>query len=309
MLVKRARLGRFLFFDTARAGSRCPQYLMKGSKKSCRKPESKVVVNTRSASIVALSRLVQKREERQRTGLFYVEGMRFVSNAAKAKFEIVQLIVSPDLLTHPFGQGLAHSLRERGIPCTQVSGALYGELSRVEEPQGIAAVVRQRWETLDEILPEIGRPWIALDTLRSAGNLGTILRTADAVGAAGVLLVGPDIDIYEPAVIRATMGALFAMRCVRTDERSLTLWKRRTGLRLIGTSPSAKTDYQAVDYTRKPIALWLGGERLGMSGAQQSLCDGIGQIPMVGRSDSLNVGTATGVLLYEAFNQNRKRVK
>ncbi len=130
MLVKRARLGRFLFFDTARAGSRCPQYLMKGSKKSCRKPKSKVVVNARSASIVALSRLVQKREERQRTGLFYVEGMRFVSNAVKAKFEIVQLIVSHDLLTHPFGQGLAHSLRERGIPCTQVSGALYGELSR-----------------------------------------------------------------------------------------------------------------------------------------------------------------------------------
>jgi TrmH family RNA methyltransferase len=104
------------------------------------------------------------------------------------------------------------------------------------------------------------------------------------------------------------MGALFAMRVVRTNERALIEWKRRTGLRLIGTSPSARTDYQAVDYTRKPVALWLGGEREGMAPLHQGLCDSMVRIPMVGRSDSLNVGIAAGVLLYEAFNQNRKRV-
>jgi TrmH family RNA methyltransferase len=290
-----------------RAGYHSPQQIVKGYEKSCRKPEPKIVASAHSASIVALSRLVLRREERDRTGLFYVEGMRFVSNAVKADFEIRQLIVAPELLTHPFGKRLAESLRERGIPCVHVSGSLYRSLSRVEEPQGIAAVVRQRWQKLEETLPEIGHPWIALDALRSAGNLGTILRTSEAVGAAGVLCVGPAIDLYEPAVVRATMGALFSLRFVRTTERELIEWKRRTGLRLIGTSPSAKADYQAVDYTRKPVALWLGEERQGMTGAHQGLCDGMIRIPMVGRSDSLNVAIAAGVVLYEAFNQNRKR--
>jgi TrmH family RNA methyltransferase len=294
-------------FVTARAGSQSPQYIVKGYKKSCRNSEPKVVVSAHSASFAALARLVQRREERDRTGLFYVEGMRFVSNAAKAGFDIEKLVIAPDLLTHPFGQRLAETLRARRIPGISVSGALYRTLSRVEEPQGIAAVVRQRWEKLENIRPEIGRPWIALDTLRSAGNLGTILRTADAVGAAGILCVGQDIDPYEPAVVRATMGALFALRLVRTEERELTDWKRRSGLRLIGTSPSARADYQEIDYTRKPIALWLGGEREGMTETQQGLCDSMVRIPMIGRSDSLNVAIAAGVLLYEAFNQNRKR--
>jgi TrmH family RNA methyltransferase len=296
-----------LFFVTVRAGAYRPQYIVKGYKKSCWKPESKIVASARSASIVALSRLVLRREERNRTGLFYVEGMRFVSNAAKAGFEIEKLIVSPDLLIHPFGQRLAKTLTDRGIPHIQVSGPLYQELSRVEEPQGIAAVVRQRWEMLDAVRPEIGHPWIAVDTLRSSGNLGTILRTAEAVGAAGILCVGPDIDPYEPAVIRATMGALFTLRLIRTTDQELIEWKRRIGLRLIGTSPAARTDYQAIDYTRKPVALWLGGERQGMNETHQELCDDMVRIPMIGRSDSLNVAIAAGVLLYEAFNQHRKR--
>ncbi|MES2460233.1 MAG: RNA methyltransferase [Armatimonadota bacterium] len=300
-------VGAVLFFVTVRAGSQSPQYIVKGYKKSCRKPESKIVASAQSASIVALSRLVRTREERSRTGLFYVEGMRFVSNAVKAGFQVEKLIVAPDYLTHPFGQRLAETLRERGTPCITVSGPLYQSMSRVEEPQGIAAVVRQRWEKLEDIQPEVGHPWVAVDTLRSPGNLGTILRTADAVGAAGILCVGPDIDPYEPAVVRATMGALFALRLVRTDEHSLIEWKRRTGLRLIGTSPAARADYQEVDYTRKPVALWLGGERQGMTEIQKHLCDSVVRIPMVGRSDSLNVAIAAGVLLYEAFNQNRKR--
>jgi TrmH family RNA methyltransferase len=234
--------------------------------------------------------------------------MRFVSHADRAGFEIVKLIVAPDFLTHPFGRRLAETLRGHGIPCIAVSGALYQNLSRVEEPQGISAVVRQRWEKLEDVRPERGRPWIALDTLRSPGNLGTILRTADAVGAAGILCVGPDVDPYDPAVVRATMGALFALRMVRTEEHALIEWKRWTGLRLIGTSPTARADYQEVDYTRKPFALWLGGERQGMTEAHQGLCDSVVRIPMIGRSDSLNVAIAAGVMLYEAFNQNRKRI-
>jgi len=295
-------------FAAARAGPDRPLSNVKGNPSACRPRPGKIIVSPRSASVAALYRLVRSREERTRTGLFYVEGMRFLAEAVAAGSEIETLIVAPDLLTHPFGRRLAHSLREKGIPCLEISSGIYTDLSKVEEPQGIAAVVRQRWERLERIRAETGCCWLAVDTIRSTGNLGTIFRTAEAVGAPGVFCIGDTIDPYDPAVVRATMGSpTFRLRFVRTTEREFVAWKRRTGLRLIGASPHAKQDYQSIDYAAGPVALWLGSERQGLSAGQQGLCDTLVSIPMAGRSDSLNVAIASAVLLYEVYNQKRRK--
>jgi TrmH family RNA methyltransferase len=268
----------------------------------------KTIRSRQSASIVALERLIHSREERARSGVFYIEGMRFVAAAADAGAQIETLLVAPDLLTHPFGLRLVRRLSDRGISCQRISAGLYRDLSRVEEPQGIAAVVRQAWQPIESASASAGICWIALDTIRSTGNLGSILRTAEAVGAAGVIFVGNDIDPYDPAVVRATMGSpLFRLRLVRTTLAGLIAWKRGAGLRLIGSSPHSAHDYLTVDYAASPVALWLGGERQGLSGGIQSLCDSVVRIPMVGRSDSLNVSVAAGVLLYEVSRQRRGR--
>ena len=154
------------------------------------------------------------------------------------------------------------------------------------------------------IRPDAELCWIALDAAQDPGNLGTILRTGDAVGAAGVILLGHAADPYDPAALRASMGAVFSQRLVRANFEDLVRWKERNGAALIGTSDAAPTDYQAVRYPR-PAILLMGSEREGLSQEQQAACDHLARIPMVGHSDSLNLAVATAVMLYEIFNQRR----
>jgi TrmH family RNA methyltransferase len=263
------------------------------------------LASTRSASVAAVLRLVRSREERQRTGLFYTEGMRFISLALSNRFtKFETVVVSPDLLTHPYGRKLLHILDAQGAPVLEVTPNVFRALSIAEEPQGIGAVLRQRWERMDRARPDIGLCWLALDTVRSPGNLGTLLRTMDAVGGAGLILLGDAVDPYAPDVIRATMGALFTQRFVRTNETEFARWRARHGVTLIGTSPRAADDYTALYYPER-LVLWMGGERQGLSGEQMARCDRVVRIPMVGQSDSLNLAIATSVLLYQVFNQRR----
>lgn len=251
-------------------------------------------------------RCLHRREERERTGLFWTEGTRFLFQAVEQKAALETLIVCPELLVHPTGRKIARDLRRQGVSCLTVTAEVFRGLSFSAEPQGIAAVARQRWEALGSVRPSgRGLCWVALERVQSPGNLGTILRTSDAVGASGVILIGDDTDPYAPAVVRATMGAVFTQRFVRASWEEFAQWKRRTGCLLVGTSPSpAAQEYRRIAYA-SPLILFLGWERKGLSEEHQALCDVMVRIPMVGRSDSLNVAVAAGILLYEVFHQQR----
>jgi RNA methyltransferase, TrmH family len=269
---------------------------------SSRRPIS----DARNASIAAVLRLMEDRAERERTGLFYTEGLRFVYRALESRFAPIEaVLVAPDLLPPPFGRRLLQKVRDAALPVVEVTPTVFRRLSRVDEPQGIGAVVRQRWDRLSRVRPDAGLCWVLLDTVRAPGNLGTVLRAMDAVGAAGVILLGQEIDPYSPDAVRATMGALFALRYIRTTVAEFDRWRERHGVTLVGTSPHASDDYCAYRYPER-LVLWMGGERKGLSPEQMAACDKSVQIPMVGSSDSLNLATATSVLLYEVFNQRRR---
>jgi len=199
---------------------------------------------------------------------------------------------------------LTRRLARAGVPCLAVTGEVFRSISLKEGPQGIGAVVRQRWTPLEAIEPGGELCWVALDAVQDPGNLGTILRTSDAVGGAGVILLGPSTDPYDPAAVRASMGAVFSQRLARADFDGLAGWKRSRGFTVAGTSDAAPIDYHAVRY-QSPLVLLMGSERQGLSARQQALCDLVVRIPMVGRGDSLNLAVATGVMLYEIFNQRR----
>ena len=246
-----------------------------------------------------------KRAERDRTGLFYIEGMRFVTQALQHQAHIEQLVVCRELLIHPFAQRPVREQNRRGIRLLEVSRTVMEGLSQVQDSQGLGAVVRQRWQRLERVRPGQELCWVAVETIRSPGNLGTILRTSDAVGGAGLLLLGPSTDPYDPGTVRATMGAMFTQRFVRTSREELMYWKRRGQYLLAGTSPTASQDYHTASY-RHPTILLIGEERQGLSAELQAMCDLMVSIPMVGESDSLNVAMATGVILYELFHQHRK---
>lgn len=250
-------------------------------------------------------RALRQRKAREERGEFFIEGIRIVAEAARTGAGIETLVVAPDLLTSNFGHELVQQQRQQGGSVLEVTGPVFESLSSKEGPQGLGAVVRQRWELLAEVRLGAELCWVALDSAQDPGNIGTILRTCDAVGGAGLILLGPSADPYDPGAVRASMGALFAQRLVRASFAEFAAWKRRHGYAVVGTSGVAPVDYQAVRYPT-PLVLLMGSERLGLPAEQQALCDAMVGIPMVGRSDSLNLAVATGVMLYEIFNQRRR---
>lgn len=271
------------------------------------------LVDSRNHPTIKRIRRLHERAERDRTGLHYIEGTRFVMRAIQHHVTIEALVVCRSLMTHPFARHLVRRQRRAGTPILEVTPDVLYSVALMDDPQGLGAVVRQQWTPLERIVPGDDLCWVMLDSVRSSGNLGTILRTSEAVGGAGVMVLGEAgvmvlgeaVDPYDPATVCASMGALFAQRFVRTTMAGFARWKEQHPCLLVGTSPSAGTDYQAVVY-RAPTVLLMGGERQGLSADLQATCDVVVRIPMVGRSDSLNLSIATGVLLYEVFNQRRR---
>ncbi len=249
-------------------------------------------------------RALRQRKEREQRGLFFVEGIRIVAEAVQLGAPIETLVVADEVLASAFARELVAQQVAQGVACLHVSADVFQRLSYKDGPQGLAAVVRQQWHPLAAVQPADELCWVALDAVQDPGNLGTILRTSDAVGSAGIILVGDSTDPYDPAAVRASMGAIFAQRLVRASLAEFAAWKAQHGYTIIGAAGHAATDYQAVRYAA-PLVLWMGSERQGLTDEQQALCDLLVRIPMVGRSDSLNVAVATAVLLYEVFNQRR----
>lgn len=260
-----------------------------------------MITSTANPSIRRI-RALRQRKARDETGLCLVEGIRPVAEALQSGAELDQLLVAPALLRSAFARDLVAVQRAAGTPVLEVSPEVFASIAQKEGPQGLAAVVRQRFSSLDA-LPRASRLGpLALVEPADPGNLGTIIRTADAVGAAGVIILGPAADPYDPAALRASMGAVFALPLVRASWEEFAAWKRATGLPLIGTSDKAPTNFQAVVYPQ-PAVLLMGSEREGLAPAHQALCDLMVAIPMRGRSDSLNLAVATGVMLYELLRQ------
>ncbi|MEI7645301.1 MAG: RNA methyltransferase [Chloroflexales bacterium] len=260
------------------------------------------MITSSSNPTVRQIRALRQRKERERTGLFFIEGVRLVGEAVQLGAAVEALVVAPELLASPFARDLVGQHR---TPIIEVSAEVFAGLSQKDGPQGLAALARQRWTPLADL--RLGPPpgWVALVDPADPGNLGTILRSADAVGAAGVILLGDATDPYDPAALRASMGAIFAVQLARASFDEFAAWKRACGVFLVGASDKAPADYQDVVYPQ-PLVLLMGSERQGLSLAQQELCDLMVRLPMRGRSDSLNLAVATAVLLYELLNQGRR---
>ncbi len=258
--------------------------------------------------IKAIRRL-HDRKFRDESGLFFIEGLRVVAEAIEQGAELDTLLVAPDLLKSDFGRNLVAGQREKGLPVLEVSGEVFTRLSLKERPQGVAAVVKQQWKRLGDIqfLTNAGLrsgTWVALDSVADPGNLGTILRTHDAVGGEGLILLDNSTDPFDPSAARASMGALFTQALVKTGFDQFREWKRASGIPVIGTSGAANSDYARFSYPDQMVLL-MGSERQGLQEHHLALCDAVVSIPMVGASDSLNLAAATAVVLYQIFNQRR----
>jgi TrmH family RNA methyltransferase len=271
-----------------------------------RKGGVRLYLSSRNSAPVRRLRELQTPEGRTQTGMCMIDGIKHLFEAVHAGVQIETLIVSPAILGSMAGRKLAQRIGDHGAPTYILTPDVYHSLSQAEEPQGLAAVVAQRWERLDAVRPSRGLCWVALEGVLSPGNLGTIVRTSEAVGGAGIILIGETADPYDPSCIRATMGTLFRQSFVRCSPADFAAWRRRRQFSLVGTSPHAAEDYHTAAYG-KPRMLLMGGERRGLSSEMSALCDVQVRIPMVGRTDSLNVAVATAVMLYELHNRARSQ--
>jgi TrmH family RNA methyltransferase len=250
-------------------------------------------------------RKLEGKKYRQASGEFFIEGLRTVGEAVQTGAPILRLVIAPELLVSEFGQSLLTHPSVSHIEIIEVSEEIFRKIAHKEGPQGIGAVVSQRWQSLKALECNLDDLWVALDQVADPGNLGTIMRTADAVGCRGLILLGSSCDPHDPTAVKASMGSIFSLTLVESDWASLNAWRVENGIGLVGTSDRAETDYQAVTYPR-PLILLMGSERHGLPDEMINACDALVRIPMVGRPDSLNLSVATSIVLYEIFNQSRK---
>lgn len=240
---------------------------------------------------------LMSRRGRDRSGSFWIEGVRNFLQAHAFHASFRSVIVSEVLLRNAVARKLVRQLGAAGVPIARVSPERFRTVSTAAHASGVGAILRQRWKPIVEARAD-GLCWLVVERIASPGNLGTMVRTAEAVGARGVFFVGPQADPYDPAVIRGSMGGLFSLDYVRTTVAGLASWSRQHNVRLVGLSPEAETLWTEGPIDR-PVALVIGEERRGLSEALRRLCETCVRLPMTGSADSLNVGVATGVMLYE----------
>jgi TrmH family RNA methyltransferase len=232
-----------------------------------------------------------------------VHGIQPVWQAAEAGFSIETLIVAPELLRSEAANGFVAERERAGVPVARLSADLFARLSDREHPAGLAAIVRTREYALDDLPVRPMCTFVALHRLGNPGNLGTILRTADATGAAGVLLIGPTASAWDPVAVKASMGAVFNVPVVRlAGVDALWQWAHRNDIRVAGTAARASQDLWSVRFPERLVVL-LGSEGEGLDDRSLSRADLQVSLPMTGTAESLNVAVAAGVLLYEVWRQ------
>lgn len=180
-------------------------------------------------------------------------------------------------------------------------------MSLAAAPQGIAAILRQEWTPLTAARPGEGNGWLAVEGVELPGNLGTMIRTSEAAGAAGLILIGRTADPHDPAAVRATMGSLLSQKLVRTTAHEFAAWSGRRRVMLVGASPQAAQDYRAVRY-EKPLVILVVSEKRGLSDELSRACNAsFASRSCAAASIPLNVAVAAGILLYAALDQRPPR--
>jgi TrmH family RNA methyltransferase len=244
-------------------------------------------------------------KNRKASRLFIAEGLKLVADAIDAGWGIRTLVHAARVANESLVERLSATARVRGADIVSVSEAVLEKITRRENPQAVLGVFEQRLVRTAEVKPGPTDVYVVLESIRDPGNLGTIIRTVDAVGATGVILVGDTVDPFSVEAVRATMGSVFHVPLARaTHEEFEALRVRWTGT-VVGTHLAATTDYRGADY-RGPVLVVMGGEQAGLTPALAAACGLLVKIPMAGRADSLNLAVATGVMLFEVMRDRLK---
>lgn len=264
-----------------------------------------MITSFRNPLVKRIKRLRQKKYRRQEAA-FFVEGLRVVLTAVEQQAPIDTLICAPELLTSEVARRVVAAQAAAGTPVVELSGDVFSSISERDNSAGLGAIVRLAERPLAALPMTAEAILVALFDVADPGNLGTILRSMDAAGAAGLILVGQTTDPFQNSVARASLGTLFTIPIsLVPDEAALWPWAQRHQIQIVATSARATQPYWNAPY-RRPLLLMMGSEREGLDAAVAQRAEQMVTIPMAGSASSLNLAVATSLLLYELHRAREK---
>ena len=257
-----------------------------------------------SNPLIKQVRDLRDKRHRRESGRFLAEGLRILTEAREAGRLPTLLFFAAASAGHALVRELVAAVEAAGGEAIETTPDILSKLSGKDNPQAVVGVF-EAWDTpLDALDRTASGIWLVAERLRDPGNLGTILRTGDAVGAGGLILIGECVDPFSVEAVRASMGALFTVPVVRAEWPAFLTWLRAGPGQLVGLSLDTDTDYHAARY-EAPTFLLTGNEAQGMPADYAAACDVLVKLPMLGKADSLNAAVATAVMAYEVLGQQR----
>ena len=255
-----------------------------------------------SNPLIKRIRSLREKRHRREEGLFLAEGLRILTEAREAGRIPRYLFFARDSAAHPLVLALVAAVEAAGGEAIETVPDILSKLSGKDNPQAVVGVFAEFTRTLDSLDRDSASIWLVAERLRDPGNLGTILRTGDAVGAGALILIGECVDPFSVETVRASMGALFTVPVVQCEWAEVLPWLRSGPGQLVGLSLDTETGYRTASYTA-PTFLLTGNEAQGMPDGYAAQCDVLVKIPMLGKADSLNAAVATAVMAYEVLGR------
>jgi RNA methyltransferase, TrmH family len=251
-----------------------------------------------------VKQLVKLRDRRPRdeAGVFLVEGYREVRRALEKGVRVQELYIAPEWFLGENEPALIAQAQAAGAQVFELSKEAFGKVAYRERPDGLLAVAPQWKRSLADLTMKASPFLLVVEAIEKPGNLGTILRSADAAGVDALIVCDPVTDIFNPNVVRASTGVLFSVPVVVAESGPVRAWLKEKGIRAVATTPAATALYTATDL-RGPLAIVMGSEQYGLSDFWLKESDAQVRIPMAGQADSLNVAMATIITLFEAVRQ------
>lgn len=258
------------------------------------------ISSEKNPKIQQIIRLREKARERKKENLFVIEGVRELSLALKGGIAVREIFFCPEFMQPEALDGLKKKAENSGW--TEISKNVYGKIAVRESTEGVIAVAEMRELPLEKIrLP--GKPLILVaENVEKPGNLGALLRTADAAALDAVIVCDTGIDIYNPNVIRSSLGCLFTQQIAVCSSESAIMWLKKNHIKIFAATPEGAQIYFKADYNQ-PCAIVVGSEAEGLSSVWMENSDSKIAIPMQGEIDSLNVSVSAAVVLFEAVRQ------
>ena len=261
-----------------------------------------MITSTANAQVKALSKLIKNARARRQQQLYVVEGIRMFRETPKER--IGKVYVSESFAKDPAHEGVFE-----GTDWEMLSDSVFAAVSDTKTPQGVLCLVKMKENRLEDMLEDTDGVWLVLENVQDPGNLGTIFRTAEAAGATGIVLSKDCVDLYNPKVIRSTMGAIFRIPFIYTDDLKGTIDElKREGITVYAAHLKGENSYDMEDY-KTACAFLIGNEGNGLTEETAACADRKILIPMEGGAESLNAAVASAVLMFEAGRQRRNKRK